>query len=269
MSRHKEDKHEQPQPEGSTTPLAPSEVSSSLWLYATPPNPRTEDYGRWLVFLPPKEADTLWLSIAQAVQDDRLPEAKISTASRNLGYEHSPQTVIVVYTPSSQIEQVARELVACGASKGYYKSSQASALGLSRPRGDTNISSYSFSSPPFSLKKNLKAFEAQVKHPTLWNLYPLGTFEVYDEEDPDPLYLIKVGSNVLALMGYDIHISPKCVFEVLDRPVKLLATTGIQHFEYAFVPRPKYVEKATGLHLRVTPKEEEALPGLPLYELKV
>ncbi|MDR6467556.1 hypothetical protein J2777_001249 [Paraburkholderia graminis] len=77
----------------------PSEDLSCNWHYKKSPNctdfASTDATGKWCIFVSPAEVDEEWSRIRNAIENDQLMCAKVSTALRSMGRDGH---VICVYT---------------------------------------------------------------------------------------------------------------------------------------------------------------------------
>lgn len=84
--------------------IVPTKTTRSYWIQQDRPGTTAgagaaEEAGKWLIFLPPEEADEAWKKIRDATVDGRLGiGAKVSTAKENED-AHDDRKVIYVFTP--------------------------------------------------------------------------------------------------------------------------------------------------------------------------
>src|SRR3990172_1092373 len=88
----------------------PSQVTEVYWLYAERrmgnyPQP-TSKSGKWLLFIPNDEIDTVWGGVKQATESGKLGgSSKVSTARPNRNAVDPAKAVICVYTYHSSDER--------------------------------------------------------------------------------------------------------------------------------------------------------------------
>ncbi len=130
----------------------PSEVTDGYWLHAYRKKlgyPRaTPRCGKWLVFAPMADIDSLWAKIKLATEEGRLGDSsKVATAVPNPNSTNPDSSVICVYTYDWQDEEDVRrireELRKLGiVNKIPYKSDEDTRDGKYRVAGHTRISKY-------------------------------------------------------------------------------------------------------------------------------
>jgi len=129
----------------------PSEVTKEYWIYAERQQGEYPEFtpqsGKWLIFVPEKDADEVWAKIKKATEEGKLGGAsKVATAKPSpLGRRE--QKVICVYTYDWTDEKDARrvreELRKLGiTNKIPYKSDEDTLSGKYRSTGHTKISKY-------------------------------------------------------------------------------------------------------------------------------
>ena len=130
----------------------PSEVTNSYWLYAHRKHgvypKHSEKGGKWLIFIPLQQIDTVWEKVKNAVEQGNLGyAAKVSTARKNPNAVDSETKVICVYTydwtDESDVRRIREGLRKLGViSKIPYKADRETHLGLYTNRGHKRIAIY-------------------------------------------------------------------------------------------------------------------------------
>jgi Domain of unknown function (DUF1917) len=128
----------------------PSTVVDAYWLLAErhvghyPPS--TPRCGKWLLFIPAVDIDTVWQRVKHATEDGLLGDsAKVATARPNPNARSPNMRVICVYTydvdDDADVTRVREALRSLGfTQKIAYKTDDATYQGKYRIRGDTRIS---------------------------------------------------------------------------------------------------------------------------------
>lgn len=130
----------------------PSQFEGAFWIYArrqegSYPH-RTENSGKWLVFVPIEKIDAVWEAIKLATEQGLMGNtSKVSTAPQKPNFKETGRRVICVYTYDSDdaedVRRIREELRKLGfVSKLSYKTDQDSWAGKYRSTGHTNISKY-------------------------------------------------------------------------------------------------------------------------------
>ena len=116
---------------------------------ALPAHPAAkEQCGKWLIFVPAKNIDTVWQRILNATEEGRLGDSsKVATAKSNPIAAGSSMKVICVYTynwkDEVDVKRIRTELRALGITwKIPYKSDEDTEAGKYRVTGHTRISKY-------------------------------------------------------------------------------------------------------------------------------
>ncbi len=131
---------------------SPSKVTDKYWLYAkrqsdTYPLP-TENSGKWLIFVPLTQIDTVWTQIKSATELGHLgSSSKVSTAKQNPNSTNSSDKVICVHTydwtDKDDVMRIRQNLRQLGIlSKIPYKSDNDTHAGKYVNRGNKRISKY-------------------------------------------------------------------------------------------------------------------------------
>lgn len=134
------------------TDANPSEIESVPWIRAFAHEreypKHTEFGGKWLLFEPLKDIDTLWAKIRDALHSGWLGNsAKVATAMPNPNASNPNTRVICVYTydsrDESDVKRVRQSLRDIGISRKIpYKADNATRAGKYANRGDSNTSLY-------------------------------------------------------------------------------------------------------------------------------
>lgn len=107
----------------------------------------TENCGKWLIFVSPKEINELWQKVKLALKNGKFGDsAKVSTAKPNPN-ANSKDHVICVYTydwtDKEDVMRIRNELRNIGVDwKIPYKSDKYTLQGKYKVKGDTKISKY-------------------------------------------------------------------------------------------------------------------------------
>ncbi len=133
-------------------PEFPSKVTDKYWLYAKQQSgiyPKaTENSGKWLVFVPLAQIDTVWAQIKSATELGHLgSSSKVSTAKQNPNATNSSNKVICVHTydwtDKDDVMKIRQKLRQLGiSSKIPYKSDNDTYTGKYVNRGKKRISKY-------------------------------------------------------------------------------------------------------------------------------
>ena len=129
----------------------PSEVTDVYWIYAHRDKgdypESTPQSGKWLVFVPERDVDEIWVKIREATEAGKLGgSAKVKTAKPSrLG--ETNRRVICVYTydwtDETDVKRVREELRKLGiTNKIAYKTDEDTLSGKYRITGHTKISKY-------------------------------------------------------------------------------------------------------------------------------
>ncbi len=130
----------------------PSQETSEYWIYELRkqgkyPEPTVRN-GKWLIFVPVTNVDSVWGNIKKATEEGRLGDsAKVATARPNPNAVDASKKVVCVYTydwtDKEDVMRIRAELRALGiTSKIPYKSDEDTDKGKYRVAGHTRISKY-------------------------------------------------------------------------------------------------------------------------------
>lgn len=132
---------------------APSKVTERYWLFAMTKGDypkRTNNSGKWLIFVDRKDVDDVWAKIKKATEEGKLGEdSKVSTLKpkpSDIGYEKGKHVICVYtydWTDRKDVNRVREELRKLGiTNKLPYKSDEDTLQGKYRITGHRGISKY-------------------------------------------------------------------------------------------------------------------------------
>jgi len=129
----------------------PSELREVYWIHVVRKSgkypPSTPNSGKWLVFVPPRDADEIWTKIKKAAEEGRLGSfSKVATMKPNSNATSENQVICIYtydWTDVADVMRIRDELRKLGiTSRIPYKSDEDTMIGKYRVRGDTRISKY-------------------------------------------------------------------------------------------------------------------------------